>query len=55
MKIKKIFGLVSICSLAVLMTACGSSSKNDGILDKDYISLNAVTKDEYIDENKADK
>ena len=55
MKIKKIFGLVSICSLAVLMTACGSSSKNDGILDKDYISLNAVTKNEYIDENKADK
>lgn len=55
MKIKKIFGLVSICSLAVLMTACGKSSKNDGVLDSEYISLNAVTKDEYIDENKAYK
>lgn len=55
MKIKKIFGLFSVCSLAVLMTACGKSSKNDGILDVDYYNVKAITKEEYIDENKADK
>ena len=55
MKIKKVFSLFSVCSLAVLMTACGKSSKNDGILDVDLYNMRSVTKEEYIDENKADK
>jgi len=45
MKIKKIFGLVSIASLAVLMTACGKT-KNETIFDSKIFSL--------IDQDKAD-
>ncbi|MBP5445534.1 MAG: hypothetical protein J6Y28_05100 [Acholeplasmatales bacterium] len=38
MKIKRIFGLASICSLAVLMTACGKKSENENLVNKDILS-----------------
>lgn len=55
MKIKKIFGLASICSLAVLMTACGNSTKNDGSYDSEIYKEVAISKEEYINKNKAKK
>ncbi len=43
MKIKKIFGLVTVASLAVLMTACGKSTKNESIIDDDVISMSSIS------------
>ena len=54
MKIKKMFSLVSIASLALLMTAC-SSSKNDGILDTDTFAVDAITLEDYKNEVKVKK
>ena len=45
MKIKKIFSIASVCSLAILMTAC--SSKNSSIMSKDILDYDTITLDEY--------
>ena len=42
MKIKKIFGLATVASLALLMTACGKTKGNETILDEDYFNIKAV-------------
>lgn len=54
MKIKKIFSLVSVASLAVLMTACGNAKK-DGILDTDTFISDAVKIEDYKEQSKAKK
>lgn len=55
MKIKKIFGLASIYSLAILMTACGKNTKNDGFLDSDFYREVATKKEDYVEKNKTKK
>ena len=45
MKIKKVFSIASVCSLAILMTAC--SNKNSSIMNKDILESDTITLDEY--------
>ena len=52
MKIKKIFGLVSIASLGILMTACSKSGQNESIYGRDMLDLNAITKEDYKEKIK---
>lgn len=47
MKIKKLFGLATVASLGLLMTACGKTKKNASILNDDYFDTFAIDLAEY--------
>lgn len=54
MKIKKIFGLATIASLAILMTACGKP-KNETIFNASFFDQEAIKLEDYENETKAKK
>jgi len=55
MKIKKIFGLVTVASLAVLMTACGKKAKNESVMNEDFVSSYSISMDDLKESMKAKK
>lgn len=55
MKIKKFFGLVSIASLAVLMSACGNKKKNETVFDSKFFSQLDQDIADYKEENASKK
>ena len=55
MKIKKVFALASIASLAILMSACGNKKKNATIFDADFFDLLDQDITDYKKENEAKK
>ena len=52
MKIKKIFSVASIASLAILMSACSKNVKKESLYNADYFSNEAISISDYKDSIK---